>query len=237
MDWETGCPLISPLERGCPLKSRAIVKSPQMSSGTWSSWTTSQFNCWFLRRTTPICKFNRALLPNMQRNALVNGRTSLLGASRLGFRTFCPGDDGAFENWRHLGFIGAFEKHSSCIGASGLMLTAAYDIECTGPRTASISFKTSGCCEGLISALVGVPTSSTMESLVWIIIFFDHLTLTHAFIPFATEYSECTLLILNPLLLLKFYATIICGAITFFLNPLDGIPQIPKTPYVSCKCS
>jgi hypothetical protein len=203
---------------GSRLKYRKIVKSPHMSSGTSRLCTTSPFNCWFLPRTTSICKCSRALLPKMLRNALVNGGTSLLGASGLSFRTRWPGEDGASENWRHLGFSGASEKHSSCIGASGLMLTAAYDMECARPRTASISYKTSGYCEGLISALVGVPTSSTMESLVWIIIFYDRLFLTHAFIPFATEYSECTLLTLNPLLLLLFYATI-----TFFLNARDGI--------------
>ena len=159
----------------------------------------------------------------MQRNALVNGGTNLLGASGLSFRTRWLGEDGASENWRHLGFIGASEKHLSCIGASGLILTAAYDMGYTRPRTVSISYKTTGFCEGYITDLVGVPTSSTMESLVWIIIFYYRLTLTHAFIPFATEYSECTLLTLNPLLLLLFCATIICGAITFFLHARDGI--------------
>ena len=159
----------------------------------------------------------------MQRNALVNGCISLLGASGLGFLSSIPCEDGASENWRHLGFSGASEKHSSCIGASGLILTAAYDMECARPRTVSISYKTTGYCEGLITALVGVPTSSTMASLVWVPIFFDRLTLTHAFISSASDYSECTLLTLNPLLRLLFYATIIYGEINFFLHALDGI--------------
>jgi hypothetical protein len=159
----------------------------------------------------------------MLRNALFNDRTSLLGASGIGFRTWCPGDDGASENWRHLGLSGASEKHSSCIGASGLILTAAYDIECARLRTVSISYKTTGGCEGYTSDLVGVPTSSTMASLLWVAIFPDRLTLTYAFIPFATDYSECALLTLNPLLLLLIYATIICGEITVFLHALDRI--------------
>ena len=159
----------------------------------------------------------------MQRNALLNCVTSLLGASRLDFRSYILGEDGASENWRHLGFSGAFEKHSSCIDASGLILTAAYDMIYARPRTVSISYKTTGYCEGYISDLVGVPTLSTMESLVWILIFFDRLTLTYPFILFATDYSECTLLTLNPFLSLHFYATIIYGEINFFLHALDGI--------------
>ena len=109
----------------------------------------------------------------MQRNALLNCVTSLLGASGLDFRSSILGEDGASENWRHLGFIGASEKHLSCIGASGLILTAAYDMGYTRPRTVSISYKTTGFCEGYITDLVGVPTSSTMASLVWDPIFFD----------------------------------------------------------------
>ena len=62
-----------------------------------------------------------------------------------------------------------------------------------------------------------------MASLVWVPIFFDRLTLTYAFILYATDYSECTLLTLNPLLRLLFYASIIYGEINFFLHALDGI--------------
>ena len=74
-----------------------------------------------------------------------------------------------------------------------------------------------------VSPLVVVTTSSAMASFVWVTIFFDRLTLTHAFISSASDYSECTLLTLKPLLRLLFYATIIYGEINFFLHALDGI--------------
>ena len=78
----------------------------------------------------------------MQRKALVSGRSSLLDASGFDFSTCLLGEDGASGKWRHLGLSGASEKHSTSNGASGVMTSAAYDMECTRPLTVSISYIT-----------------------------------------------------------------------------------------------
>ena len=172
---------------------------------------------------TCICKCNRALLPNNQRNTLLNGRTNLLGASGFDLVSWRPNVDGASEKWRHLGWSGASEKHSTCTGASGSLSTAAYDKECTRPRTESISYKTTGCSEVLVAYLIGVTTSLTMALFFWVTIFFDRLTLIDAFFWLPMDYSECTPFTLNQFFLLLCCVTSTNTLILFFLNSLNRI--------------
>ena len=144
LNLEIGCASVGILVDGSSLKYRVIVKSPHMSCGMCISYPTSAFSWSIKSLLACICYSTPAYLATKRNSALPNALYRLLGASGILNSSGVSSEDAESEKWRRLGWIGASEKHSSSIGASGVIFTAALDTERTLSLFVSVSYRTTG---------------------------------------------------------------------------------------------
>ena len=127
---------------GSLLKYRVIVNSPQMLCGMINSPSFSSLSYSIRVNFGYFSSSYRAYLQTRRNSALPNALRNLVDASSLFNSTELLIKDGDSEQSRRLGTTGLSEKQSSSIGASGVMFTAAYDMERGLSLFASLSYKT-----------------------------------------------------------------------------------------------